>query len=190
MLVYDSETTQERPYPNYYSILSLLLVQNTHPAGLNLRIHTPQFYRQLTTYGKLSDFLSYTLLHPYEENRTGWSDEAQSFVAAIQKFEMAESSQEPTQKPRLRATGIIWAIYRGLRLIQPMKGVYPDPGFPATRMDVKPQAQSKSPAPKSGLCFLDDFVFTNCNFILQVRYILAIVRIQWRARVMGIVGGE
>lgn len=50
---------------------------------MELRIQTSQFYRPLTTYIKLTDFLTFALLEPYKENRTAWSDDAQLLIESL-----------------------------------------------------------------------------------------------------------
>ncbi|EFY88294.1 phthalate transporter, putative [Metarhizium acridum CQMa 102] len=102
---------------NGYSLLHLRLVQQPSREVLSLRVHTPQFYRQLITYGTLSDYLSYTLLHPYEENHTAWSSDAQALIHAIQNCESATSRRVPRQRPHIQEVlvKILCAISRQVR---------------------------------------------------------------------------
>ncbi|KFG80604.1 hypothetical protein MANI_028773 [Metarhizium anisopliae] len=107
----------EKSCPRSYSLLHLRVIQQPSHEALSLRVHTPQFYRQLITYGTLSDYLSYTLLHPYEENHTAWSSDDQALIRAIQKCESAASRQVPGQRPHIQNALVktLFAISRQVR---------------------------------------------------------------------------
>ncbi|KAI1208158.1 uncharacterized protein F4807DRAFT_431810 [Annulohypoxylon truncatum] len=171
-----------------------------HSQKLNLRhvqlkIHTPQFYRQMTTYEKLTDYLSYTLLHPYEENRTAWSNDAMRLIKSLQELESIEVNQKRMSHELLSMNlplRITWRIYRHLRTTTPLKGSYPEFGLPKARDNGHSTLRTKPvlSASESWTCFLDDFVCIHCTRTLQVRYMIAILGLQCRTKVMGIIGGE
>ncbi|KAG8405299.1 hypothetical protein J3458_021961 [Metarhizium acridum] len=177
---------------NGYSLLHLRLVQQPSREVLSLRVHTPQFYRQLITYGTLSDYLSYTLLHPYEENHTAWSSDAQALIHAIQNCESATSRRVPRQRPHIQEVlvKILCAISRQVRCVRPLQGCYPDRGLPSARGDAKTQHNSGTLSVHGGACFLDEFVRDNCSLWLQIQYILAALALQWRTWAMNFIGGE
>lgn len=182
----------EKSCPRSYSLLHLRVSQQPSHEALSLRVHTPQFYRQLITYGTLSDYLSYTLLHPYEENHTAWSSDDQALIRAIQKCESAASRQVPGQRPHIQNALVktLFAISRQVRCVRPLRGCYPDHGLPSARENAKTQHNCRALSVHGGPCFLDDFVRDNCSLWLQVQYILAILHLQWRTWAMNFIGGE
>lgn len=188
-LTHSTGVGEETSYPQSHSLLDLHPVGEAGPVALGLRIHTPQFHRQLMTYERLSDFLSYMLLHPYEENRTAWSDDAQSLVDAIRGLEMAMRRRR-RWRPREVPLDVIWAAYRHLRCAQPLKGTYPGPGLPSRREEAKHRDGPRASPARGGRCFLDDFVRDDCGLSLQAHYMVATLGLQWRTRVMRVVGGE
>ncbi|OTA88158.1 hypothetical protein M434DRAFT_34951 [Hypoxylon sp. CO27-5] len=172
-----------------YGPLELRIVESNLTV-IVLRIHTPQFYRQLITYAKLSEFLSYTLLHPHEENHTARSDDAHSLIAVIQDLESTANRQTISAHRHTVVYRVIKAIYSYLRCVQPLRGSYPNPGSPAMRLGTVPQEHSNTVLATGEPCFLDNFVFNKCNLMLQMRYILVTLGLQGRTWVMGIIGGE
>ncbi|KAI2601771.1 DUF1365-domain-containing protein [Hypoxylon sp. NC1633] len=159
------------------------------------RIHTPQFYRQLITYGKLSDYLSYAVLNPSEENRTAWSDDAQNLVALIRDLETAANEASAASPPRHSfVPRMVWAMYGYVRRVQHLEGSYPSPGLPAMRRRTCTASReapiSSFPRDRPHACFLDDFVIRRCGFLVQIGYMVATLGLQGRAWIMGVVGGE
>ncbi|KAK9441956.1 hypothetical protein VB005_06600 [Metarhizium brunneum] len=186
------EQDGEKSCSRSYSLLHLRVSQQPSHEALSLRVHTPQFYRQLITYGTLSDYLSYTLLHPYEENHTAWSSDAQALIRAIQNCESAASRQVPGQRPHIQSVLVetLFAISRQVRCVRPLRGCYPDHGLPSARENAKTQHNCRALSVHGGPCFLDEFVRDNCSLWLQVQYILATMRLQWRTWAMNFIGGE
>ena len=114
----------------------------------SLRIHAPQFYRRAITYKTLTELLQDTLLDPYPENRSAWSEDTEGLVAAVRGLERQMSQEThqttPTEKAKapnpLQLHGletyalyVLWAIHAQLRRATPLPGVYPDPGLPTSR---------------------------------------------------------
>lgn len=156
---------------------------------MELKIHAPQFYRQMITYDKFTDFLRYTLLHPNEENHTAWSNDAERMIGCLEDLELAEKEQSHCKHPSGILQKMMWVMYDRQRPTEQLKGAYPNPGLPRARAD---PATSRDPPELvvRGRSFLDECVFRNCDPSLQMRYMLAVVSVQWRARIMGAIGGE
>lgn len=191
-LTHSSGINREEPQSHCYSLLHLCITQQSTQEVLRLSVNTPQFYRQLITYGKLSDYLSYTLLHPYEENHTAWSNDSQRLIDIIRNCELDTDGQASGQRPRTREllVNTICTVYIYLRCVQPVRGHYPDHGLPSTRENAKTQNSSRSLSVQDRPCFLDEFVRDNCGLLVQVQYMLATLSLQWRAWVMRFIGGE
>lgn len=162
-------------------------------ATTDLRVHTPQFFRQLITYQKLSDYLSYMLLRPYEENRTAWSDDSPALVTIVEAGEAARAKRE-IRRPSMLVSRMLFVMYGYCRCKQPLYGQYPDLGVPSRRKAVASPGEGegeKEPRRISGgSCCLDDFVLENCGIATQARYVAAVLGLQWRARIMSLIGGE
>lgn len=189
----------------------------------DLRIHAPQFYRQMITYETLSDLLRHTLLDPCHENRAAWSEDAVGLVMAMQNVEreVSQEMQQQISPKRMRtvsrfpyletyALSMLWAIHSHLRRVTPLPGAYPNPGHPSSRERcpgmpnlggdttlTEPRAEGWSsdcvPRTKRGHathCFLDQFVRSEGDSRLQLRYMLATLILQCRTAVMGALGGE
>lgn len=165
-------------------------------AGLELRVHAPQFYRQMITYGKLTEMLSYTLLDPCEENHTAWSNDGKGLIAALQEMESVEANQKHQAGRRHRlglVSQITWAAFARLRHVQkPLESAYPEYGYPGKRAAGFSKSANiiDSRLAGCGEYFLDDFVRFHCGSFLQIRFMLASVGLIWRARIMNIIGGE
>ena len=85
---------------------------------------------------------------------------------------------------------IWWVVYHWLRTTEPLTGVYPDPGFPKARTGpVKPSPHANIADTRKER-FLDEFVVGHCDTWLQIQYVWATLSLQWRTRIMGIIGGE
>lgn len=165
------------------------------PAGsqqsiLELRVQTPQFYRQVITYNCLTDYLRHTLLHPNEENRTAWASDSIRLIDYLEDLERAMRDKlrgEQTDKAMPR---VLLTVYYWLRTTEPLTGSYPDPGLPKARaVPIEARVRAKFDGPRKEW-FLDEFVFGHCNTWLQIRYVWATLSLQWRTRVMGMIGGE
>jgi hypothetical protein len=183
-----------------------------HP-GLQLSIHAPQFYRQVITYRSLSDFLSFTLLHPCAENQTAYSNSATALIESLKLLEPTAMHRDfMTYQPNL-FWRIIRYVFKRFRKVTPIEGVYPYPGLPQARHMTKPTAGASSqfelpeaphtdgttPCSKSDgtgftevkdTYFLDDFVFNHCDKLTQVRYMVRVAALLLRIRIMALIGGE
>lgn len=176
-----------------------VLSHSARSQNLELRIHAPQFYRQMLTYGKLSDLLSCALLDAFEENRTAWSNDGERLIAALQALEIAEESSQKCegQAGRTRVSGIflprLWAMHAWLGgFQQPLMGVYPAQGFPNRRAVVCP-ISSKNSADwplRNQRHFLHEFVQNHVGCWLQIRFLIASLSIIWRSKLMAVIGGE
>lgn len=173
-------------YPQSYRFAKVRHGQQDDAGVLTLRIHTPQFYRQLTTYGKLSDLLSYALLAPYEENRTAWSDDARRLVDTIQGLEPAFGQESR----RCMLGDAMWSLYGRFSRAQTLRGSYPSPGLPAARAGAKGRDDAARLEAVQRGCFLDRFVRDSYGLRLQGRYMMATLGLRWRAWVTKHVGGE
>lgn len=185
-------TAEETLFPQRYNFSSLYRMGENGHMQLSLRIHTPQFHRQLITYERLSDFLSYTLLHPFEENRTAWSNDAKSLVDVIKVLELTMHKQRPRRRWSLNEAPIdaIWAVYRRSSCGRPFRGTYPDPGLPTRRGKTKRRGDARSQLRRTGTCLLDEFVRHDCDLVLQAQYMAATVGLRWRTWMMKAIGGE
>ncbi len=157
--------------------------------AIELRVQTPQFYRQMITYKRFTKFLTYTLLGPYKENRTAWSSDAKSLIAILGKSQSADQKLPWCKRSQAIFPRIMWYIYDRLRSTEQLNGVYPNPGLPQTRVDGGPRSPMGSLTNDEGF-FMDTYVRNNCALILQVRYIMAVLRLQFRTKVMNVIGGE
>lgn len=164
--------------------------QGAQQLALELRIHAPQFYRQMITYEKLVDYLRYTLLHPHEENHTAWSNDAEHLINYLQISERIEDDALLYGHSAGLLQKLLWGVYERLRTIERMTGAYPDPGLPQTRTG---PAASRDPtiftSARRRTC-LDDFVFGHCDPWLQIQYVWATLSLQWRTKIMSVIGGE
>lgn len=158
--------------------------------GCGLRIHAPQFYRQMITYTTLAEYLGVVLLGSCEENQTAWSDDASRLVAIV-KDAAAHAKDDGQDRVVSSACfytasllAIAWAIHARLRRCVPLRGAYPyqSPAFESEYRGVTPG--------KLHECFLDEYVRHRGSTELQLKYMLAILVLQWRTWLMGIIGGE
>ncbi|RDA88477.1 hypothetical protein CP532_6647 [Ophiocordyceps camponoti-leonardi (nom. inval.)] len=193
-LVNDSVDAVE---PRNLSLTSLRLLLRETDEEYDLRIHTPQFFRQMMGYEKLSDFLSFTLLDPYAENRTAWSTDAHGLIRAIKAIEVAAIKKEDRGLTNMRSSllDMAWLLFRRLSSSRPEKGSYPFPGNPHVRRSVLEQrhqhsVKSSTSGPPMGECFLNEFVREYGAVFLQVRYMTAVIGLQWRTRIMTLIGEE
>ncbi|KAF2794305.1 hypothetical protein K505DRAFT_361186 [Melanomma pulvis-pyrius CBS 109.77] len=166
----------------------------TSDSVLELRIHTPQFYRQLITYERLTGFLTYTLLHPWEENHTAWSNDTERLIASIRRLEVAKEQCPGSTCESSLFSGTMWFAYEHIRSTMRLQGAYPNPGLPRARagdivVDKADYGILLSKNTNQGY-FLDNFVRSHCELNVQVRYILAVLGVQWRTKIMGVIGGE
>ncbi|KHO01977.1 uncharacterized protein MAM_00978 [Metarhizium album ARSEF 1941] len=190
-----SQVSVEEACPDSYSLLGLRITQQPTQDVISLRIHTPQFYRQLITYEKLSDYLSYTLLDPYEENHTAWSNDAKGLIDTVRSCELAADKQLLRHGPHIQQrllVKILLATSRRVRCVQPRQGCYPGGGLPSARgnaSNVRSNSRASSSA-QGRPRFLDEFVGDNYGPWLQVQYVLATVSLEWRAWAMSLIGGE
>jgi hypothetical protein len=157
-------------------------VRSSQQTTLELRIHAPQFYRHMITYDTLVNYLRYTLLDPHEENHTAWSNDAERLIDFLQISEQTEDNEQPVGLLRK----LPWAVYTRFRTSKRLTGAYPDPGLPRARAG---RAASPDCTEMTGSC-LDNFVFKHCDSWLQIQYVWATLSLQWRAKIMGAIGGE
>lgn len=157
---------------------------------VEFRGHTPQFYRQMITCEKVTDFLLYSLTHPYDENHTAWSNDPVRLISMLDDFELPKTSREPSSRTTtaIDFEYLLWGIFKRLRRTYQLKGAYPYPGFPKTRTDAL-KLPSK-PSQSNRECFLDIYVRLHFDQSMQLRYMLATLSLQWRTKVMSIMGGE
>ncbi|KAI1824023.1 DUF1365-domain-containing protein [Xylaria intraflava] len=168
--------------------------QGTTSPYLAFRIHTPQFYRQMITYPSLNEYLSYTLLGSSEENHTAQSADASSLIDLVSKLETLHTTQyrEWKNSDDVCIWGFLWAMYGRLRSSRRLVGAYPELGAPKARTSA-PTSHPVQPLHNistNDICFLDGFVRRNCPKSIQVQYMLALLGLQWRTKVLGIIGGE
>ncbi|KAK7953353.1 hypothetical protein PG988_014047 [Apiospora saccharicola] len=183
----DMSVSCAEPVPDqqfhHHGLLHIRFIHEHRAPDLSLGIHTPQFYRQMITYESLAAYLSSTLLDPYMENHTAWSKDAEGFIATLQGLETAKGFEKPRldcTKGRKLILGICWAIYSHLRWTACAKGAYPNPGFPSTRETPRtPHIRLRD-----GPCF-----WTN-SWPMQLRYMLTVMGLQWRAWLSATAGGE
>ncbi|RCI16208.1 hypothetical protein L249_1870 [Ophiocordyceps polyrhachis-furcata BCC 54312] len=154
--------------------------------GYDLRIHTPQFFRRMMGYQKLSDFLSCTLLDAHAENRTAWSTDAWGLIQAVRVIEEAIVKEPGADL----FSDMAWSLFRRLSSSRPEKGSYPCPGNPHARRYHQQQQVIPSPTSMGEQCFLDAFVRESGTVWLQVRYMTAVMGLRWRARIMKVVGED
>lgn len=164
--------------------------QSTGSSVIQLGIKTPQFYRQAVTYEKLATFLSYTLLEPYQENRTAWSNDPRRLIDLLDGLESIEHKIPSQHLPPRLLLGVLWSLYSCLRSSKELKGAYPDPGLPKTRNTVPVVRPAKIPQEENHIFFLDAFVRSHYGPLSQVRYIAAVLGLQLRTRVLGVIGGQ
>ena len=158
--------------------------------AVELRVHAPQFYRQVISYKNLADYLRYILLHGSEENRTAWSNDGVQVIQYLESFGTMPGS-ENGQSRYTPFSRVIWAVFRYLRAIEPLKGTYPDSGSPRARVEVSSNpSRDAHMTSQTEHCFLDEFVARNCAARLQIRYMWATLSLQWRTKIMSLIGGE
>ena len=168
----------------------LIGFHSSHSLGaIELRVQTPRFYRQMVTYKRFTNFLTYTLLDPYKENRTAWSSDAESLIAILGKSQSADQKLPSCERSQAIFPRIMWYIHGRLRSTEQLKGVYPNPGLPQTRVVGGPRSPMGPFTNDEGF-FMDTYVRNNCDLILQVRYIIAALSLQFRTKVMKVIGGE
>lgn len=161
--------------------------QGLQSPTIELRVLTPQFYRQMVTYRELTDFLAYTLSDAYEENRTARSTDATWLVQYLESLQLEATKLPARRNSRGALLRMIWNIFRRLRANKQLMGSYPNPGLPKSRsLSLTPSLVST----KCGSFFLDDFVRDHCRLSLQLHYCYSILSLQLRARLMGVIGGE
>jgi hypothetical protein len=159
-------------------------------AQLELTIHAPQFYRQMVTYPRVTDYLRHTLLHPYEENRTAWSNNADRLITYLASLEEAAKKEPRFQKSPGLLQSWVWAIFEWLRTMEQLTGVYPSPGLPGKRTTTKDVYHAAVSPLRRERSALDQFVYDRFGTWLQIRYMWAVLKLQWRAKVMNAIGGE
>ncbi|KAI1170955.1 hypothetical protein F4777DRAFT_87329 [Nemania sp. FL0916] len=171
------------------------------PEHVEMRIHGPNFYRQLLHSRRLTDLLSYAMLHPSEENHTVWSNNPELLMSLLQEAEDRKYPDVCTRQPgRLSALvvgplSVAWILHR--LLVPPalgITGVYPNPGFPKERIGVLPRAEPRvalcsSPHP-SKQCFLHTYVRNHCSTLVQVQYMAATLSLHWTTLIANAIGGE
>ncbi|KAI0476350.1 hypothetical protein GGR56DRAFT_665999 [Xylariaceae sp. FL0804] len=162
------------------------------PASVELRVHTPQFYRQMITYPSLSEYLCSTLLNPSEENRTAWCDNANHLITVVTDLEFSWSTDR-SSRPNGGYFGplyYIWAAY-GRSSVRRLNGVYPDRGTPRARKCSLPDPKGGCGSDSTqGRCFLDNYVYQSCPWSDQLFYVFSVLHLRWRTKLLGIVGGE
>ncbi|KAI0470089.1 hypothetical protein GGR56DRAFT_684050 [Xylariaceae sp. FL0804] len=166
------------------------------PAYIEMRIHTPKFYRQVTSNVHLTELLQHTLLSSWEENRTVWSNDPQGLMMVLQAAYFARLKERNTRLPGyhnpLGLLGqLLWRAHTWLLCSVPLSGSYPSPGLPKERRGGSHKAphSSRSGSHVTGFS-LHDFVREHCSPLCQVRYMLTTLLLQWRARAAGFLGGE
>lgn len=170
----------------------LIGLHSSHSLGspaIELRVQTPQFYRQMVTHKRFTNFLTYTLLDPYKENRTAWSSDAESLIAILGKSQSADQKLPLCERSQAIFPRTMWYIYGRLRSTEQLNGVYPNPGLPQTRVVGRPRSPMGSLTNDEDF-FIDTYIRNNCALILQVRYIMAALSLQFRTKVMNVIGGE
>jgi hypothetical protein len=188
--------TKDQPTAYNGGTTGILFSGDPDSETLELRVHTPQFYRQVATYGTITEMLSYALLDPCEENRAAWSDDGKHLIAILQEMESIEDIHK-LQDGRRHSPGhvsqLAWTAYSRLRGAQrPLEGAYPGYGCPKQRTASLPRlAKITNPRLKGYReYFLGDFVRFYCEPSVQVRFMLASLSLTWRARIMNTIGGE
>ena len=159
---------------------------STGSAVMELRIKTPQFYRQMITYRKLSIFLTYALLEPFEENRTACSSDSDRLIALVEDLESAQERSASRSRLQQMLLRVSWNLYDQLRTTKELIGAYPYPGLPKTRnVPVGPTETSRRDH-----YFMDEFVRNHSVSSFQIYYLMAVLSLQLRVRVMRMIGGE
>ena len=82
---------------------------------------------------------------------------------------------------------IMWSIHHCLRFTKPLRGAYPSPGLPKARAY---GTVVENIRPKENRYFLDDFVCNHYGSFAQARYIYVTLSLQFRTRIMIVIGGE
>ncbi|KAI0449199.1 DUF1365-domain-containing protein [Xylaria acuta] len=161
---------------------------------IELRIHTPQFFRQMTTYRRLADFLSYTLVDSHEENHTASSNDPTNLIRLLREAELVEDQSPHSPLPHyLRPVhGMLWLLYKRMRCTQPAKGAYPNSGCPGKRSGGSNDILNVPQPPflQDETNFLDEFVCKHCPLQLQIRFIVAVLTLQLRAKITNQIGGQ
>ncbi|KAI0812854.1 hypothetical protein GGR55DRAFT_703576 [Xylaria sp. FL0064] len=179
--------------------------QEPRKLGLvEVRIHGPNFYRQMLRSRRLTELLAHALCHPSKENRTVWSNEAELLLTLIQEAEADKFRQqdvEATRASRSRtlvgmSLSMAWIIHRILMpAAQVTKGLYPNPGSPKERNTPK-KALSCAPydipplQPLEEQCFLHAYVRNHCSALEQVKYMIATLSLHLATQISGRIGGE
>ncbi|KAI1357432.1 hypothetical protein F5Y08DRAFT_333884 [Xylaria arbuscula] len=160
---------------------------------IELKVHTPQFFRQMMTYRNLSGFLANTLLDPHDENHTASSNDPLKLIRLLREAELVESrsTNDPLPCQFHFIQRALWYFYKRLRRTTPAKGAYPDPGCPKSRSGGSNELSSilLSPAPDAWN-FLDHFVRKRFPLKLQIQFMLAVLVLQLRAKIMARIGGQ
>lgn len=158
---------------------------------LTLYINTPQFYRWVISYPTLHSSLKYALLDPHEENQTVFSDDPGSLLNWVEANEHQRAfGMERNATYFDVIVQFLWRIYLKVRKTNHLKGVYPHRGPPKARNAALTQLYPCSPSPQNGPTSLDIFVASHCSPLVQLRYMLAVLHLQWRGTIMHLVGGE
>ena len=123
----------------------------------------------------------------YEENHTAQSNNAADLVALIEACQKTEQKSVSIVRSDNIFSQLLWISYRHLRVTKSLKGVYPNPGIPQKRASLANSANASSTRERF---FLDNFVRNHLSLSLQMRYIFAVLTLQWRTAVMGAIGGE
>ena len=152
--------------------------------AIELRVQTPQFFRQMITCEKLTDFLSCTLLHPSEENHTAWSNDSKRLITLLENLTLRPP---PCIGLRKVISDMVWNMYRRLHAPRPLYGAYPNPGLPNARAEVIEHPKITC---KNSRLFLDDFVRDHYGLRFQMRYIFTTLSLRLRTWTMGVIGGE
>lgn len=171
---------------------------------VEMRIHGPNFYRQMLYNRRLTELLKHALLHPSKENRTVWSNEAEFLLTLIQKAEADKSRQQDvdtsqaSQQTTLGALllSMAWVVHRILMPAgQVTRGLYPNPGSPkernGTEKGLSCARHGCSPLPPSNeQCFLHTYVRSHCSALVQVKYMVATLSLHIVTWISGLIGGE
>ena len=177
---------QQHSDPSLYIRKETPLAQKSEQREIELRVQTPHFYRQLITYGKFTEFLTYALLEPYSENHTACSDDPVHLIKMLDKCETIEMKLAKKHEPENMLATVSWGVYRFLRSSHGLRGVYPYPGLPKKRNE----SVSHPPPSRPDRFFLDEFVCTHFSFFRQLHYMFVVLSLQMRQSVVGMIGGE
>ncbi|KAI0188240.1 hypothetical protein F4808DRAFT_446368 [Astrocystis sublimbata] len=166
---------------------------------VDLRIHTPKFYRHMILSAGLADLLSHTMLSTWEENRMVWSNRPIDLIRLLQDAQKASDNARPfalkviSDPVNAGLLRVVWSLYQLVMKTQPTFGTYPSPGLPMQRKVVPSTTNEGSPLSYhqgTSSCFLQPFLRNHCSAKVQLQYMRASLAIRIRAWVWDTIGGE